>query len=73
MIGKSTLKGYEFNSITDYYDYIVESKINGNFEQVRNLTKRLSGEQKAEFLHYVINNFKEYDTYFISLINGYLK
>ena len=42
MIGKKTLKAYEFRQIEDYFDYIEESIINGNFQQVEDLFNKLS-------------------------------
>lgn len=53
MITKTKLKEYEFNTIEDYFNYIVESKINGNFSQVKNLLKELDKEQKKYFIQYL--------------------
>jgi len=50
VIGNKTLKMYEFDSITDYYEYIVESEMNGNYSQMKNLFSKLSKGQKASFL-----------------------
>ena len=46
MIGKKTLKKYEFKTIENYFDYIEESIINGNFLQVKDLFNKLSKLQK---------------------------
>lgn len=56
MIGENTLKKYEYESINDYFNYIVESEINGNISQVRELIKRLSREQKKDFLKWLEMN-----------------
>jgi len=67
MIGKKTLKAYEFRQIENYFDYIAESIINGNFQQVKDLFNKLSKSQKKlcfryfncgerkETLNYLIN------------------
>jgi len=52
MIGKKTLKAYEFRQIENYFDYIQDSVINGNFSQVKSLFKELSNDQKKLCLRY---------------------
>lgn len=56
MIGKTTLKKFEFETIQDYFSYIVDSEINGNYEQVKELFKKLSDEQKKDFFNYLKDN-----------------
>jgi hypothetical protein len=56
MISKKTLKDYEFNYIEDYFSYIVDSQINGNNQQVKDLFKKLSNEQKNLFMDYLQND-----------------
>lgn len=46
MVSKSLLKAYNFETIEDYFDYIVESKINGQHGQVDSLIKAMSKEEK---------------------------
>jgi len=53
VIGKKTLKDYEFKSIEDYFDYIVDSQINGNHQQVKDLFKKLDNGQKKTFFNYL--------------------
>jgi len=55
MIGKQTLKNYEFNSIENYFDYIIDSQINGNHSQVKELFKKLGKDQKRLFMAYIQN------------------
>lgn len=55
MVGYTTLKSYEFTDIDDYFNYIVESKHNGNFDQVRYLISKLSKEQRIIFFQYMID------------------
>ena len=37
MVSKKELKDYEFADITEYYDYILESKQNGQHNQAKEL------------------------------------
>jgi len=53
MIGKKTLKDYEFKTIEEYFDYIIDSQINGNHNQVRELFKKLDNNQKKTFFNYL--------------------
>jgi len=55
MISKKTLKDYEFNSIEDYFNYIIDSQINGNSQQVKDLFKKLDKNQKRLFFAYIQN------------------
>ena len=67
MIGKKTLKDYDFKTIESYFNYIEESLINGNFSQVKDLFNKLSifqrklclnyfnCEERKETLNYIIN------------------
>ena len=60
MIGKKTLKDYGYKEITDFYNYIVDSYINGNFTQVKALFKKLNKEQREEFINFLEEiNFNE--------------
>jgi len=56
MIGKNTLKKYGYASITDYFEYIVDSQVNGNFFQVKELFKKLDNEQKNDFFKWLKSN-----------------
>ena len=59
MISKNTLKKYEYESIENYFNYIVESEINGNYKQKKELFKLLSKEQKEQFYNYLkVNEIK---------------
>jgi len=60
MISKKTLKNYEFKTIEDYFNYIVDSQLNGNHSQVKKLFKRLSNEQKKTFFNYLNQFDKDY-------------
>lgn len=56
MVSKADIKSLEFNTIEEYYNYIVLSEINGNRSQVYNLINDLSKQQKKEFLNYLHHN-----------------
>ena len=44
------IKGLGFETIEDYYNYIVESLINGQRGQVRSLFNQMPSENKKEFM-----------------------
>ena len=67
MIGKKTLKNYEFRAIENYFDYIEDSIINGNFSQVKDLFNKLSKSQKRLSLKYFVNNTETLN-YLLNLI-----
>lgn len=50
MVSQKLIKEYDFETIEDYYQYIVDSYINGQSAQVTKLIKMLSKRQKIEFL-----------------------
>ena len=49
MVSKKLITSYEFSDITEYFDYIVESRANGQIKQAKDLYKKLSKVQKTEF------------------------
>jgi len=53
MVSKKTIYGLDFKNIYQYYEYIIDSKVNGNYKQVENLVKDLSKPQKIEFLNFL--------------------
>jgi hypothetical protein len=56
MIGKATLKEYGFNTLEDYCNYIVDSQINGQHRQVKELFNKLSEDQKRFFIGWLKDN-----------------
>lgn len=56
VVGKNTLKIYGYKDMNDYFNYIVDSQINGNFSQVKELFKKLTNEQKNEFFKFLKDN-----------------
>lgn len=49
-VGKIYLKGMNFATIEDYFDYILLSEINGQRKQVQNLIDKMSKQQKKNCL-----------------------
>jgi hypothetical protein len=49
MVSKKTILGYEFSDIYEYFQYVVDSRINGQIKQAKDLYKKLSKVQKTEF------------------------
>jgi len=53
MISKKYIKELEFKTIEDIFNYIVDSEINGNYAQAKELINKLSKEQFNNFLMYL--------------------
>jgi len=52
MVSKKLIKSYDFDTIEDYFNYIVESKINGQNKQAKELYNSLSRRQKYAFTQF---------------------
>ena len=55
---KSALKlahEYEWQTAQEYFDYIVDSFINGQYTQVRNLYNAMNSDSKFEFIYYLVH------------------
>ena len=52
MVSKKTIKGYGFNNIEEYFEYITDSRINGQRQQAKELYKDLSTRQKNQFMNW---------------------
>lgn len=63
MVSKQTIKDYDFNTLEDYFNYIVESKINGQPQQAKELYNNLSLKQKDEFRDWYCAIFESYAEY----------
>lgn len=55
-------KEYDFSNENEYFQYIVDSLINGNRQQVRDLFNQMKPEDQEEFL-----------TTYLDVQNGYQK
>jgi predicted site-specific integrase-resolvase len=60
MVSKQKIKDYEFESIEDYYEYIVESIINGQRKQAKELVKQFSKKQMKEAYNYYNDRFEHF-------------
>jgi len=49
MVSKKLLKSYDFENIEAYYNMILDSKVNGQYSQVKRQMKKLSKKQLVEF------------------------
>ncbi len=52
MISKKYIKDLEFKTIEDVYHYILESNLNGNRSQCKELIKKLNSRQWISFLNW---------------------
>lgn len=53
MVSKKTIYGLDFATLEDYFNYIIDSKTNGQQKQAKELYKDLSTRQKNNFLMYL--------------------
>jgi hypothetical protein len=56
MVSAKTIKSYDFNTIEEYFEYILDSITNGQRKQAKDLFVELSGKQKLSFYHYIDTN-----------------
>ena len=56
MVSSVQIKALDFTTIQQYFEYVIESRINGNFQQAEKLIKKMSKDQKKEFMQYVDDN-----------------
>ena len=57
---KDLIKEYEFETEEQFYDYIIESKINGQRSQVIELFNYLPEDNQAYFLNQYLNDNDPY-------------
>lgn len=50
-------KALDFRTETEYFDYCLESYLNGQYQQCRNLFKDLTKEGKKQLLRYLTKNY----------------
>ena len=58
MVSKADILGMDFKTIEDWFQYIVDSEINGNRLQAVRLYEELSKTQKSEFLDWMSANME---------------
>lgn len=59
MVSIKYIKSLDFETLHDYFNYILESEINGQRKQARELINKLSKQQKKECINYL----KDYSNY----------
>lgn len=60
MVSKKTIKGLDFDTIEEYFQYILDSITNGQRQQASDLFKKLSGTQKVDFYQYIDHSQETY-------------
>lgn len=60
MVSRQTIKDYDFNSIEEYFEYILKSLINGQRQQAIALAKKLSTTQKVDAVEYLESYVNKY-------------
>tara|TARA_R110000744_G_scaffold378325_1_gene494295 strand:- start:276 stop:494 length:219 start_codon:yes stop_codon:yes gene_type:complete len=71
MISQKDLKDYEFKAIENYFDYIIDTEINGNYSQLKELIKKLSQDQKKLLWDY-LNDSTFNECVSVNNVKGYL-
>ena len=61
MVTLKTIQGLDFETLYEYFEYIVDSRTNGNRQQAKELYKDLSAKQKTEFANW-FDAFMHYET-----------
>ena len=61
MVSKQLLTDYEFNNIENFFNHIIDSKINGQNSQVRNLINNLSIGQKVDAIRYMEDQISSFN------------
>lgn len=56
MVSQKTIKSLDFQNITEYFGYIIDSIDNGNKQQAKELFVALSSKQKLQFYLYLNEN-----------------
>jgi len=54
MVSQKLIKSYDFDTIEDYFNYIIDSKINGQRAQAKELYNTLSQTQKDSFTRWYL-------------------
>lgn len=60
----SLAKELDFSDEFEYFDYLCDSHINGNFSQCRKLFSEMKKEDQKKFLKYIKNEVEIFNFYF---------
>jgi hypothetical protein len=55
MVTKKDIKDYDFKNMDQYFDYVLESIVNGQRQQAKNLISCFSQRQRNQFAMYLEN------------------
>lgn len=68
-IMQRNLNALEFSTTAEYYQYCVDSYINGQFKQCNTLFNQMPNENKHQLIEYIRDNVgnDEINNYFVSL------
>ena len=61
-------KGLDFESETDYFNYCIDSYINGNFTQCKRLFKDMGRGDQKDLIEYIRLNAPECYDFYIDLL-----
>ena len=61
MVSKKEIKGYGFSTLFEYFEYILEGRINGNMSSCRELIMQLSKIQAVDFISWLDGESKNSD------------
>jgi hypothetical protein len=61
MVSKKTIKGYGFSTLFEYFEYILEGRVNGNISSCRELIMQLSKPQAIDFISWLAGEGKNAD------------
>ena len=56
MVSQKLIKSLDFQNINEYFDYIIDSIINGQPQQAKELFVKLSSKQKLDFYLFLNEN-----------------
>ena len=61
-------KGLDFETESDYFEYCIDSHVNGNFTQCKRLFEDMSRTDKKDLIEYTRLNYPECYDFFIGLL-----
>lgn len=63
MVTKKDIKDYDFQNMDQYFDYVLESIVNGQRQQARDLISCFSQRQRNQFAVYLDNDCPFHHSY----------
>lgn len=62
MISAKTIKSLDFSTKDEYFNYVIDSYLNGQFTQLKSLIKKMSKSDKIEFKDYLHESAESFNT-----------